>query len=475
MIRIDLSINTRQVATGPLAKVVSALERIKRLQDEVNAGFGRMANQLQQVANASQGVKAISARSSSGGQRASSGPGGRQANPMDVFHFYDRMFRASRGTQYGMQRQQAFQRAYGYSQQQLQSGQAAGWSNMGKLMHSQRTMPQQKTSGQLWMDVIKTSRFGGGAASPLVGRTASAAASSMGMGAAAAGPIGIAIAAALAVGMAAKALAEQFVAAAQYLRDKVSTLSITGSNASVAGFGLSGGSRGGAEAVKAAIQGGGMGAARAAAAGIPLNLGSRGNNDYGEALRKARAYVASSKTFDEARRRAEDLGIPDAASSYYLNDRQKAALSRPGGAADAGTMKLGSQLSFEMDATAAEFEKMRANMLKPLMEWFVAAAPSIRTTLTAIGWLGRAIMEIVTFVPRLIMELSNWIREKLGFEASKSTDANTKALEENTREMKRGRDVRGGGPRGSSATPSKTGGNNWGPNTAQQLGVGLGI
>lgn len=475
-IHIELSVGTKQLSNGPLQKTLEFLKKIKKAQDEVNERFATMADAMKSVQGSGALPSAVrrSAPSgaSGGGRSQNPAPGQpghtRMATPMDIFRLINSENNAS-GGKFAAQRQQALQNAMTYARAQMNAGQSVGFANMRSLI-PHLTQKAQKSPGQLFADVFSTARFGSGGLQPLVGRTVKAFASLGGLGKYA-GPIGIA---AMVISKGVEILAQNFGEAAEYIAAKQRAMAMLGSESSSAVFGLGTDSTSAAMRVRQAVQNGG-GASEAAAAGIRTVQGSYTNNDYGETLRKAMVHISKATSFDDARRRAERLGLPEGASAYYLNQGQKAALgkSAPTSVEDS---RRAAQLGFEMDATAKAFHELQAEAMKPFIDAFIEIAPVVRAYVEFMKMQIAILSAPVKMFIDLWQRLVEWLRRlRIGGSAPNAHAENTKAVQENTREMKAGREYRGGGPRAAGSTPAKVGGRNWNPDAGRALGVGMNL
>lgn len=95
-------------------------------------------------------------------------------------------------------------------------------------------------------------------------------------------------------------------------------------NASIiAGFAGLGSGSDASRRLQESIAGGGLATSYAIKAGInPMGF-PFGDMDYATKLAKYTEFVSRSQSFNEARRRAEAVGMPDLAKSYWLSDRDK--------------------------------------------------------------------------------------------------------------------------------------------------------
>jgi len=218
-----------------------------------------------------------------------------------------------------------------------------------------------------------------------------------------------------------------------------------------------GSASGGARSVQAAIQSG-FGAGYAQQAGINIVGGPGGDNDYGGKLRKALKFIANSNSMDQARRRAEGLGIPEAANLYNSSQAMKDRIGKPINPLTTEDVRAANDFQIAMSRLAELFKNSFGRMISHDLELIAMK---------------------VTFVTDALEKFFKWldsiyafIADKLGIKSGNSPkDANTKAVEDNTRALKDFRETLGGGPRASGAIPKGINGVNFGHARDMRLGA----
>lgn len=185
-----------------------------------------------------------------------------------------------------------------------------------------------------------------------------------------------------------------------------------------------------ARQVQGAVGAGGIGAGFGIQAGINPVGGSFGDMGYAEKARKALKFVAGSKSFDEARRRAEGLGIPEAAQFFYLNPSNKAALMNNGFGGGAESVAAGANFRYAQERIGASFWKV-LEKATPAIEYFANGLSDLA--------------DVIDFV-------LNGFKKSSGGKSYQ--ERQIKALDDNTRAINGMRETLGGGPRAQGALPS---------------------
>ncbi len=184
------------------------------------------------------------------------------------------------------------------------------------------------------------------------------------------------------------------------------------------------------------VQGGvssGFGGGFGAQAGINPVGGPFGDNDYARKAQKAIRYVANAGSFDQARRRAEGLGVPELAQFFFLNKSNKAALSNNGFGASTEGIAAGTNFRAAQERIASSFWKA-LDKATPAIEYFANGLSDLAT--------------MIDFV-------LNGFKKSPG---GKSTqERQIQALDNNTRALNGMRETFGGGPRAQGALPGGLG------------------
>jgi hypothetical protein len=228
----------------------------------------------------------------------------------------------------------------------------------------------------------------------------------------------------------------------------------------------------GADAARAfqnAIGQGGIGAAYAAQAGINPLGGPFGDMDYAKKFNKYADFVARSKTFEEARRRAEAVGMPDLANNYWLSEKSKDELQRKRERPlDPKAMRDTQEFNKEWNTFLEELEEFKRQIGKgflPVMTNFLDIGGRVVGVFNDLGITAQLTLGGLT----AFVELIRQIRKMLGLsngdesEAKKAEEVqkkHTKALDDHARAMNQHREVIGGGSKAQGAVPKSIRGNN---------------
>ena len=224
----------------------------------------------------------------------------------------------------------------------------------------------------------------------------------------------------------------------------------------VAGIGDAGSA---ARGLQGALQGG-YGAGFGIQAGINPVGGPFGDIDYAAKLKKALRYIAGAGSFDQARRRAEGLGIPEAANLYNTSDYTKQRIGTPLTKFSPGDMRAANDFMIAIGRFVELVVNRAGKSLAPTMERW-AQALTVVTDLLAkfFDWIDKIVERI---------------RKALGIADNGQKSAqerNTKAIDDNTRAMKEFRETLGGGPRAQRSLPSGFNGLNFGNSRDLKLGA----
>jgi len=227
---------------------------------------------------------------------------------------------------------------------------------------------------------------------------------------------------------------------------------------SYAGVGGFGSAAGGARTLQGAIQSG-FGASFASQAGINIVGGAGGDIDYGEKLRKALRFIAGSKSFDQARRRAEGLGLPEAANLYNTSNFIKQNIGKPVQPLSMADVRAATDFTAALSRLAELFKGRAAKTLTYWLEETAVRITFVTNALEAFfNWLDN---------------IYKWVADKLGIKTNgqSAQEKNTKAIDDNTRALHDFRETLGGGPRAQNAVPQGLHGANFGNARNMRLGV----
>lgn len=401
----------------------------------------------------------------------------------------------------------AFGRARSLADQLLGMGGKDGFDADMRLRGSVKAppkVPKKKTFKDLAMDMIMTTRIGGGSGgldfAPLVGRTVKAISAMGPAGMAAAAALGVA---AVAVGLFAMGIKATYAIMMGRMNDKVSLGGSSGAARSAANM-IGADPVQLAQSIRAAIGDGGFGTAAGIQAGLPMINGPRGNMDYGKLVTGAMSYVAGSGSFDQARRRAEDLGAGQLAESYFMTPAQRKRFANGGAEMSEEDMRTLVQIKIAFADMMSAGKQLLVDVFGPFIELF----GNLSEIGTSLGWTSKQTKEFretiisiaipISGIVRMLNSFFGWISKwaaefaefardplnagkakkfvdafKGGNPVEKALNENTKALNDNTRAVD---GSYGGGQRFGSATPGKFSGAQFGndPN-AYKASVAFGI
>lgn len=205
----------------------------------------------------------------------------------------------------------------------------------------------------------------------------------------------------------------------------------------------------------------GYGPIAAGGAGVNPYGGPFGDNKYNEKGLKVLDWIRRSSNFDQARRRAEMAGSPDAASAYQLSNTTYGMIRHPANAVPAQNVGISAEFNANMSIFTTNMQQLAAVFAGPAMSMindglkvinlsFMMMAP----VLSAIGTGLIAIAQSSGI--HLLLELI----EAIAGTNNKKDDAinkNTDAVNDLNKTYKEG--IYGGGPNAQNAMPSR-----WNPN-----------
>lgn len=467
MITIDIKLAT-SAPTSPLIRTINKFEKMDAALTKVNEKLERTRALLASISMANPKISIPSGGSSGGG----GGKGGRVpglptaaqafSKAYDEFKYFDQMMKRSNGKMGAQGRQSAMQRANGLAQQMAGQGNYSGMNRM--LPHIMPQMPQ--SFSQKLKNALMTSRIGAGAGglqiAPLVGRLA------------ALNPaLGIAT---VAIG----AMAQAAMAAKGAMDEMAKNRAVLGGSAAQSANAVAMAKALGLDpqtlssSLNEAIKSGG-GAGFAAQAGINSVGGPFGDNNYAKKLTKALDFIANSSSYDEARRRAEGLGMSEAANAYYLPKGLRDALGGQSGLS-------GKEMVTQAKATAAMTIAM-TNLNSLLIKTFGPAIDAFATVMVFLNKFQPVFEKIATMLSttvfsalQIIAKILEAIASRLGIDLNgvkNELRANTSATNSLNRTMGDMRETFGGGRRVQGALPGKLRGNHLNP--AAQGAIGSGV
>ena len=468
---IDITANSAPAVSG-ITKLLHVLDRLERTMARINGGLASMGNISPAITPA----------------RAGGGGGGRgQLSPLpgQIFNFYNAQNRIS-GGQFAQQRQAAAHAAYSYYSNQFMGGNFAAASGMNRfagILAPKKSGFWSSPVGQL----VASTRFGvgGGAASPLVGRTLQAISSL--------GPAGVAASAALsgvaAAGYVAMRAMETMSKAASL---KFSTGATFGEASKLAGMGyFLGDMNSRISGAMDAFSGGGAGSWAAAMAGISPTSGpfSTNRNEGGKYLKFIEKLLSVDDT--TADRMAQAIGQRDLVGLRYLTkDQQKRFMGGMNMSRD--EVISGHRAKAEFAMLGREWDKFVTSLGKTFIP---ILTKSVQLLNMLLGWMEKltswydkisktssvsGTRAMTGHNPRVgstgsnLMDSMNDAIENINKARQNGLNENTKALADNTRAMGKMREVLGGGERARRALPSRLGGSNLN-NDAYMAGLNAGL
>ncbi len=480
-LRIELLSNTEKVAKQ-IAELNKQLEKLQKLDQD---GKGT--------------VQALSAAtsSSSGSSVGSSRSAGRRPPIAAIQGPFQRMNRIN--SQLGQH--PSFAPAYAQQQDALLAQSRA-------QAQVNRALGVQKPFDQRLMNFIRSTRFGAGGFSPLVGQTmdllgiggkAAGGAGAGGAGAAGAGlarlagPIGLAILAFQGVSKAAQMFGKQLEEARQRMMEYASIQNTAGGRPSSSiqaariamAIGEDPGSVGAqARSIIDGIAGGGPAATYANRYGVRSVPGMGDPSNKMDRFMRLIQGIANDPSEENARRAAQSLGMEQYLNLRQLSQSQRNRLfSGKNGSASEGS-SAAVQMNFElseiqtgfkrlMDSITVPFMKLTTRVLEPIsvlvdrissskLPTNVGSVLQVLDKLSVMfdkitqGSFNRAnqITKVFEFLDSIISRILKGLGIQDEDKQKSSIDRNTDAVNENTRALNGGRETFGGGDRARSAVPS---------------------
>lgn len=368
----------------------------------------------------------------------------------DQYRYYDAMNKVS-GGKYQQQRDDLLRQAFDAEQAVWQStGNKGALGRMRSMSGPVANL--DKSMADKFKDLIMTSRFGAGGMMPLVNKAA-----------AILGPEASIIVGALAgLGTAATAAWHGLEKMAESAQKQAQLGIMLGSGpagvARLAGYGGMFDVGSAAAQLQSNIASGGVAGAYAAKLGINPIGGPFGDLNIARKLEKVLDDISRSRTFDEAVRKANMVGMPDLAQAYYLSASTRAVIAN------------GSSLGRNELSTFSNFNATKDTYLSNLENYAQTAVANMPGFKMLNGLMQVASIQMsmmskgLSAVGEITNAPTNWIENKLKdwFGAGKGGDEseNTKALKENTRALKQFRETLGGGARTRAAIPNRIDGLN---------------
>ena len=388
---IDLQVANKQT-DSVLDKLTKALDRLDKVQQSLNDALRQTA------ANANQAASSFN-RMGSAASRARTATGARgtnwtsyysaiaEQNPRAALNYASTMLQGDPYNAGLIRLQQRAQRALNAQSPAHILGQAfmrSRWMNVaGKLVGS-----------PLGIDLSKMIRhFGPMAASQFFGGVGGGAGGAAGAGGAVAGLAGAAPAIGAVAGLAATiiGLSQAAKLASSSLAPLIAGVATGGSMKTeerLRSYEIALGMQPGglASAAKAGMSSG-YGSGYYAGLGVNPVTGPFGNMDYSGAARKALGDIMGARSFQEARRKAELAGMPEAAKFYYLSGPNKANLNariNTGG----GAYEMASQVNYEYTKARLETAWLKLmEKLTPLMNAFASILDMLGKFLDVVNYL----------------------------------------------------------------------------------------
>ncbi len=213
-----------------------------------------------------------------------------------------------------------------------------------------------------------------------------------------------------------------------------------------------------AHRLQGSIQGG-FGAGYASQAGINIVGGPGGDIDYGDKLKRALRFIANSGSFDQARRRAEGLGISESANLYNTSGYIKQNIGKPVQPLSQGDVRAANDFQAALARLGELFQNSIAKRLTPILDDLARKIALVTMVLD----------NFFTWLDKIYARIA----DKLGIKQTgeSAQERNTKAVDDNTRALHDFRETLGGGPRARGAVPGGLNGQNFGNSKNMRLGA----
>lgn len=450
---IDVAFKLTGASTSPVTRLVTKMRELDDQLSRVNGQLRQMLALLHSVGQASGGVQVPRAGGGGGGRAGGGalvarGPAAPRI-PTDVDRFRQafaefRYFNTAhaRTGQGGMHRQAALQASLALAQRMAAQGNFGGMAQLAPHLY-----PRQRPGfGRRLASAVFSTRVGFGAGgmqiAPLIGRLA-ALHPAIGAAVLALGAFTAAIGSAI-------ASLDNLAKNRAVLGGSAAETAMASRNARFAGLDP----QQAAAALREAIQSG-AGASFAAAAGINITDGPFGDNNYARKINQAMQFIAEAPSFEAARRRAEAFGMPEAARLQPLDAGWKSMMYSTPNARDDEAAIAATKLNLAMVRLNSVLDQYRSR-LAPFIEWL---AYQIRKLADQLEWL----LSVIDAVDRFVR----------GGNSDAARKENTRAIEQNTRELRAQRDTFGGGERASAALPSRLRGDQINQAAISALGMGV--
>jgi len=460
---IDIQLQNKSKAS----QLTKTLNVLKQIREELNAIVGLQSS----MGNGWRGAP-----------RGGGGGGSRSIVPkppsqlqqfrdaFQQFKFYDQLSKRSNGQMGAQGRASALANAQSLAQALAQKGNFSPMNQM--LPHVMPKMAQ--TLGQKIKSAIMTTRVGAGAGglqvAPLVGRLA------------ALHPAIAVVTGALAgMGLAlnrAKDAALGFAGLRATLGG--SPQETAAAKSAAASLGLDPNAT--SQALRDAIQSG-AGASYAAQAGINQVGGPFGDNNYSKKLIKALDFIINAPDFDTARRRAEGLGIPDAAAGWYMDPKDKKGFGKSGKPVSPEDIRDQLRYAKAMAEFNSAVDRFNIKVVGPLASGVASMLNGITNVVEVLSVFGKQIGQLIGGLPTLWGQFAAFferLRDAMGWgsgtkSVKDSLDKNTASNDNLRQSVDKAREVIGGGQRSRGAVPNKLRGEWINGATIQALGAGVRI
>lgn len=420
---VDVQLNPKTNRASVIRKTIDDMKDLRDVLKDNNDLMGRFNTLASRGGGGGGG-----GRGGSGGGR-----GGRGRPPvvgpdaMDMFRFYDKANRLSGGKFQG-------QRSHAYA---MAMGHAQSTGNV-KMMTQLMGQHNAKTPMHPAMKALMTSRFGMGGISPLVGQSV-AAVESLGV---AAGPAAVAIGG---LALAAKMAQMAFETAQERGRLRVDM----GPSSDAARRSWPGGNwEGAGNALRDKVVSGDPYATDIASRhGLSTDPGPLGEMDRAKYAIAMQKEIMASRSLDEARLKSfKGTGSMEYATEFWRNHR-------PGpNASESERMSYGT----------SRYEQVRAAQDQAMQDNNVSGMKGVLND----GW---KYGPVISYIKGTLEGLWGQDQSKL----SKATEANTKALNDNTNALSGPNGIRGAGTRGGGQLPSSLKGKDLTDSAIYALGSGM--
>jgi hypothetical protein len=218
----------------------------------------------------------------------------------------------------------------------------------------------------------------------------------------------------------------------------------------------------------------GYGPIAAAGAGVSPFGGPFGNNNYNEKGLKVLDWIRSSRDLDQARRRSELAGSPEAAQVHMLTNTTYQMLRNPSNAVPGQQAGISAEFTANMGIFANNFQQLLSVFSGPVMSIASDGLKALNIAFTQLAPAFKILGEGLDILAKssglhMLLDLVEAISGNGGDSHKDAVKRNTDAVEDLTKTMREG--VYGGGPNAQSALPGS-----WSPvNPTGQTNLPYGI